>query len=54
MFKYFRNLAILSVSAFIVIAESSINTMCGTFMDEIELPEEIEDTEFWKWYIMVV
>ncbi|PJO42374.1 hypothetical protein CWD94_18080 [Lysinibacillus xylanilyticus] len=46
MKKHLKSLAVLSAAVLIGIAESSINMMCAGFMDEIELPEEMKNTEF--------
>ncbi|MGE7690768.1 AgrD family cyclic lactone autoinducer peptide [Lysinibacillus sp. NPDC097214] len=42
MLKYFT---MLSATVFIRIAESSINMMCLGAWEEIELPEEMKNTE---------
>lgn len=46
MFKYVRNLVMLSATVLIAIAESNINTMCLGILDEIELPEELKNSDF--------
>lgn len=46
--KYFKNLIMISAMVFIEIAENSASMMCVGFMDEIELPEEINDLNFLK------
>lgn len=42
MLKYLNFLMILSATVFMGIAESSINLMCHSFFDELELPEELK------------
>ena len=46
MFKYVRNLVMLSATVFIALAESNINTMCLGVLDEIELPDELKNRDF--------
>lgn len=43
MFKYLKYLTVLSATVLMSIAESSINTMCIGLLEEIELPEELEN-----------
>ena len=46
MFKHLKYLIVLSATVLMGIAEKSTFMMCGGFLDEIEVPEEIKNTKF--------
>lgn len=45
MFKILKSIMVVSATALITIAESSIHMMCLGFMEEIELPEELKNKQ---------